>query len=265
MLRGFLTFCGLALSIGVVWAVLSYLEERSQQHEDRLVGALAFVEAIIEASQGPSTELYSPSIEPHAKPNFWALSGIAARQDSTGGKGHLPYSAVLESTCLPYGNPDCWRIESLTIDHGPIEIDTGNDGGSLQASDPIDSRSPEAAKEFEPSGKPKASPVSSRKSPSESVVPVATGMSETPSSVDLKEPADPAPTASSEDALVSSIQVALKELGFDPGPSDGRLGPRTTSAIEAYQRGHGLHADGQPTKQLLNHIEKQLKATEEEG
>lgn len=265
MLRGFLTLCGLSLSISVVWAVLSYLEERSELHEDRLVGALTFVEVVIEATQGPSTELYSPSIEPNIKPNFWTLSGIAAHQDSAGGRRYLPYSAVLESICLPYGNPDCWRIESLTIGHGPTEIDTGNDRGSLQASDPVDSRSPKAAEEFEPSGAPEASTASSRKTHSESVVPAETGIPETPSIVDLKEVDDPAPRVSSEDTLVSLIQLALEELGFDPGPTDGKLGPRTTSAIEAYQRSHGLHAEGQPTQQLLNHIEKQLKATEEEG
>lgn len=265
MLRGFLILCSLSLSIGVVGAVLYYLEERSQLHEDRLVGALAFVEVVIEASQGPSAELYSPSIEPHIKLNFWTLSGIAARQDSAGGRGYIPYSAVLESTCLPYGNPDCWRIESLMIGHDPIEIGTGNDRVSLPASVPVDSRPPKAAEEFESSGEPEVSTASSRKAPSESVAPTETGRPETPSIVDLQEVDDPARRAPSEGALVSLIQLALEELGFNPGPTDGKLGPRTTSAIEAYQRSHGLHAEGQPTQQLLDHIEKQLQATEEEG
>jgi peptidoglycan hydrolase-like protein with peptidoglycan-binding domain len=68
--------------------------------------------------------------------------------------------------------------------------------------------------------------------------------------------------ASSEDTLVSLIQFALEELGFDPGPADGKLGPRTTAAIEAYQRSHDLQAEGQPTEQLLEHMEKRLNITD---
>ena len=39
-------------------------------------------------------------------------------------------------------------------------------------------------------------------------------------------------------------QSILKTLGFDPGPVDGRSGPKTTAAIVRFQRSRGLHADG---------------------
>lgn len=42
-------------------------------------------------------------------------------------------------------------------------------------------------------------------------------------------------------------QKALKELGFDPGTLDGKPGPHTSSAVEAFQRKHGLVADGSIT------------------
>lgn len=43
---------------------------------------------------------------------------------------------------------------------------------------------------------------------------------------------------------IKHIQKRLKELGFDPGPVDGRNGPRTKSAVRAAQRFYGLKADG---------------------
>lgn len=43
---------------------------------------------------------------------------------------------------------------------------------------------------------------------------------------------------------VLEIQQALKAAGFDPGPLDGKMGPRTKAAITAYQSANGLAADG---------------------
>lgn len=40
------------------------------------------------------------------------------------------------------------------------------------------------------------------------------------------------------------IQRRLKALGFDPGPLDGKTGPRTVRAIKAFQLANGLAADG---------------------
>lgn len=38
------------------------------------------------------------------------------------------------------------------------------------------------------------------------------------------------------------VQQRLRELGFDPGPVDGILGPRTEAAIVAFKRSHDLRA-----------------------
>ncbi len=282
MSKGFLILCSLSLSIGVFAAALNFQKERSELHEERLVGALAIVEILIEASQGPSTELYSPSIEPRIDSNYWTLTGIAVRQDTAGGRGYLPYSAVLESTCLPYSNLDCWRIESLTIDDGSIEIATEVIRDNIPAPDPIEIPSPPTTDEFEPSVELETITASSEKTqieiePSveletvtassentqtEFVAPAKSGVPEKPSIVHQNMADEPAHMASSEDTLVSLIQFALEELGFDPGPADGKLGPRTTAAIEAYQRSYDLQAEGQPTERLLEHMEKRLNITD---
>ena len=40
------------------------------------------------------------------------------------------------------------------------------------------------------------------------------------------------------------LQRALNRAGYDPGPIDGKLGKKTRAAIKAFQRQHGLTADG---------------------
>ncbi len=57
---------------------------------------------------------------------------------------------------------------------------------------------------------------------------------------------------------VASTQAALTNLGYDPGPIDGAMGPRTRAAISAYQRDHGLSITGRPSAQLSAHMNSQL-------
>ncbi len=42
-----------------------------------------------------------------------------------------------------------------------------------------------------------------------------------------------------------AMQQALKDKGFDPGPIDGTVGPRTTAAVRAYQKAENLALTGQ--------------------
>jgi hypothetical protein len=44
---------------------------------------------------------------------------------------------------------------------------------------------------------------------------------------------------------VRGAQQALRSKGFDPGPVDGRMGPRTTAAVREFQSKEGLSATGQ--------------------
>jgi peptidoglycan hydrolase-like protein with peptidoglycan-binding domain len=56
------------------------------------------------------------------------------------------------------------------------------------------------------------------------------------------------------DHLIYLVQKRLRELGYDPGPVDGQVGPRTTTAIQTYQERGGLAVDGQPSMALLDHL-----------
>ncbi len=45
-------------------------------------------------------------------------------------------------------------------------------------------------------------------------------------------------------AVISELQQALSSAGYDPGPVDGTYGPRTETAVAAFQEANGLSADG---------------------
>jgi hypothetical protein len=68
----------------------------------------------------------------------------------------------------------------------------------------------------------------------------------------------------SPEEVVIETQKSLKALGYNPGVADGVLGPKTTSAILAYQRRHGLVTDGEPSVKLLEHLQKTIKAQPEQ-
>jgi len=57
--------------------------------------------------------------------------------------------------------------------------------------------------------------------------------------------------------LTLDVQRALTVLGYDPGPADGLYGARTRSAIQSFQRGVGIAADGQVTRALLERLRQE--------
>ena len=58
----------------------------------------------------------------------------------------------------------------------------------------------------------------------------------------------------SGDSTVRSVQAGLANLGYAPGPIDGKDGPQTQAAVRRYQADHGLLADGRVTPELAAHI-----------
>ena len=49
---------------------------------------------------------------------------------------------------------------------------------------------------------------------------------------------------------LATIQNALRSRGFNPGPSDGLMGPRTRDAIRRYQAARDVQVTGEPSPQL---------------
>jgi len=68
-----------------------------------------------------------------------------------------------------------------------------------------------------------------------------------------KQSSAPAPTAT--DTLtrtdIARLQARLNTLGFDAGPADGVIGPRTRDAIRSYEAKKGYMVDGLATNGLL--------------
>jgi hypothetical protein len=54
--------------------------------------------------------------------------------------------------------------------------------------------------------------------------------------------------------LVYDTQVALYQLGYDPGPPDGVYGRRTADAIAQYEYTYRLPVTGRPSPALLDHM-----------
>ena len=67
--------------------------------------------------------------------------------------------------------------------------------------------------------------------------------------------ANPGATNAVDPATVREVQAELQRRGYDVGPVDGRLGPRTKTAIREYEQRNGLPADGSPSRSLRDHMQ----------
>ena len=50
------------------------------------------------------------------------------------------------------------------------------------------------------------------------------------------------------------VQLTLKDSGFDPGPIDGILGPKTREAIKRFQIKNKLEPTGEIDEQTINQL-----------
>jgi peptidoglycan hydrolase-like protein with peptidoglycan-binding domain len=53
---------------------------------------------------------------------------------------------------------------------------------------------------------------------------------------------------------VRQVQLGLVKLGYELGPIDGILGPRTRAAIRTYQQDHNLTVDGKISTGLMQSL-----------
>lgn len=58
-------------------------------------------------------------------------------------------------------------------------------------------------------------------------------------------------SAMAQSADVRDAQTTLQELGYEPGPADGLMGPNTAAALRGFQRDQGLAETGELTAETL--------------
>lgn len=58
-----------------------------------------------------------------------------------------------------------------------------------------------------------------------------------------------------EKMIVTKVQKRLLDLGYDPGPVDGCMGPKTTEAIRAYQSDNQIPPSGDITSELVESLD----------
>ena len=59
-------------------------------------------------------------------------------------------------------------------------------------------------------------------------------------------------TSIQDEATIRSVQQALLKAGYDPGPIDGVMGPRTEQALSRYQQSKGLSSSANLDAQTLS-------------
>jgi peptidoglycan hydrolase-like protein with peptidoglycan-binding domain len=106
-------------------------------------------------------------------------------------------------------------------------------------------------------------PIGNLPAPAVVVRPKATAAAPTPAA-DTVAAATPAPTPSptpqfTYDPAVQRAQKFLAELGYEVGKADGKLGPRTAAALEAFQRDHALARTKQADEPTLAKLEEEAK------
>ncbi len=234
-MKGFLIFCGVVLTFGLVLMAQPYLNARDREYEQRFIGALNFTEYSVEAERGLRTGIYEPSIAPGPNPDYWVVSGIMVSRDNLGGTTREPFSAVLENVCAKSFDLSCWRMVELAIDSPAVE--------AL----PLSGFTPETVAEGGASGARARDDILEQ-----GVVPLPALL------YGGESPGAPEDEGISKRDLIRFIQNALTSLRYEPGPIDGTLGSRTASAIRAYQRDSNLVPDGLPSVELLRHLRGQL-------
>ncbi len=293
-MRSLIFLLFLAAGTSAIWLIMPLLQGRDAKFEGRLIGALTVVEEKIVASSPDIVDadvFYSPSMEhsmeQEKRDNRWTLTGIATVKSTAGKMMNRRYIAVLEASCEFYANPDCWRLDKLTLEDRMLTIresvaaGPGETGGDipvtpLEATSTPPSKAPRLAASRALSGQSKT--VAARGAASEAA---ETDIAEVPSDgrsangdgqvrefgqqqLSLAAPADSARVTSPSSAgaawtqldrtRVVLIQSRLTMLGFNPGLLDGIIGPRTVAAIEDYQSALCLAVDGKPTRELLAHL-----------
>lgn len=63
-------------------------------------------------------------------------------------------------------------------------------------------------------------------------------------------------TSPDDPSFAAGVQARLRNLGYDPGPSDGKFGRRTRAALASFQADHELEVDAAPNQATIAKLEE---------
>lgn len=251
----FLSLLSVAILLAMAAFVPKAIHSRERVHEDRLLGALKVIERTIEASSDEIRRigLYAPKMTPGPVAHKWFVDGVVTSSDAIGEQTYARFNANLTQKCPTLLDAVCWQIDQLAVGKTTLVMD-GQRAGSITDVTSASEVVKPAADSVDKPGSEAAATMTATAPTSSDVAPVPQAPSPPPPAAAAKVPA---PDESS--ALTVQIQNRLQELGYNPGPADGMMGPRTVSAILAYQRRNGLQMDGLASTELLTHLQSHTR------
>jgi len=108
----------------------------------------------------------------------------------------------------------------------------------------VETAKAEPPKPVAPKAAPQAAPKPAPQEDFLSMVNKAIGTNSAPQPAAANSESEQIEQVSAANDLVQSVQVKLRERGYDPGTIDGRTNPKTVQAIREYQQSIGMPADG---------------------
>jgi hypothetical protein len=293
-MKRFIVFVGLIAFLFVAYSTHSFLKQ-SLENQEVIEWANSLVWAAI-GSQS-SVNFIEPRVTADTQPEHWMVTGeIALRQGAAAPVVH-PYAARVAQLCDATDRRECWQLDQLVIGGSEVDLtglesdyrgapsqvaadqpaaasaDAGSPAGAATAGLEPGSANDGSATGQEGAQQGGTAGLDDAAAPAEpgaSEVATLTGES-APETVPEVAPAPAAmgpeatsdgvaalsPQASAQRQMIAEIQARLLDLGYDPGPVDGLMGPQTRTAIEDYQRKNDFSVDGEPSPQLLQLLELQ--------
>ncbi|MEM7172229.1 MAG: peptidoglycan-binding protein [Pseudomonadota bacterium] len=296
-MKGFLIFATLLVLICGAFYGGYVIMGRDRTQEVRMVGALKLAQQEINKRfEATETQLFSPDFKVVPdRDDRWTLTGIATSTKATGERGEGPFSAILINICKQFDDPECWKISDLKVDQkiraakakdqkkddqeqaaaeenpesaeetaaAKPSAEEAAESNTSQATEPLTSASTASSEgEAQDNADAGSDPTKSDSPDPDALESVAQVVAKLPEVTvpDASPPSPPEPDFSdlSQEEIIKQVQASLTKLGYEPGPSDGKMGPKTQSAIRAYQADQGLQTDGEASPLLLTEITKTL-------
>lgn len=258
-MKKFIAVATLLLLFAVATLVPDEIREAKRVYEQRMAATVDVIEETLRSvpTGGLLTaRVYAPEVDLRDDLGLLVVTGVVGLLGADGTEHFEPFAAAVRNTCEGAMDSGCLQVDTLTLKESKLveagevagrlpDVLSGSAGVETQPApigDIDDSEQADESAEAEPQ------PSSANPAPDAG-----------PNDPDAQDPTGPQAAGTSDDRLddidqVAKIQRALKELGYDPGPVDNVVGPKTLSAILAYQRRHGLELDGKASPELLRHI-----------